>query len=412
MYITTEELPCPLVLEYITGEAGQELKYVDQGNIMYGENTIELIQGTSSIPDYVVYDDKNIEEDKVPTMLIEYTKNNPNESGNMIYQRLVKFVYFDQLYPGNNTEKVYMFDFPIAPKRETKTWEIGYRMARTLKVKVELYGDVKKVLKEHEEYKNLEELIESINGTKENKGHINNRVYETDGEIRIRSNLVKKLQGKETLSHDPNKGFVAATVACIRKFSDKKIKIESPKITQKMVDSCNKNNKFWHCVNGYENVTLGEFHSSRSTLPREYLKRSKSEKNVSIIAHILAKEKGYDILFHNHAGCEKSYITVPGHPPVVFKKRNQYSNNLKWGIPDFVYKAGKTVYIVEAEKSENYETGLKQLETFETFESEIKDMLPETEIKRCVILYGEHKEGSEFTVDDKTNKVVYNGLTL
>lgn len=357
---------------------------------------IHLVSGTSSFPDYLVYrQETKPAPHEVPAMIMESTKSNIKESGNMWYQRLVKFVFFDAMYPGNTTKKVILYNTKLAVKssRTSKVWDIGCRLCATLNVRVVLLNNDYAI--DAEPYKTFEEMEAHINSTRSRANATSNRVFKKDGAIHIQSNLSKN--GR--LDHDPNKGFVVGLAAALRVVGETDpIVVVGHKLPPSAIDSHKLNNKFFYGLLHVGGVSIDGFDVDWSLvrLPESYFTMKVSgEKVVSIALDMLVSndpECGLKVVFTNHAGCEKDYLRLNDKTITVPKSVQ---------IPDICLEGKDCFYVLEAEQFKNAAAGVKQLDTFSKFVQLLAKECPTKTVRRDVILYGGEcpHDASVFTID-------------
>lgn len=369
---------------------------------------VNIVSGNTSFVDYLVYHQVEFPTYKTePDYAIESTKSSVGDAGNMWYQRLIKFAVFDIFYKNNKTKKIILYNVAkdnSKGKADTnKPWIIGNMLGYTNGieniVKNASYKGINK------KFTSIEHLAEVINSTRNTSG-INNRVYIHEDRIELQTKLMKKdSEGKEKLAHDPNKGFAAGVIGAIRKIEKTKpiviIKHQLPQLSNREL-----NNKFLYAIKSYGNVSLSgikiDFDKVNQDKYDRYFKEENGEKVVSIILDIILSNRTkntWDILFTNHAGCEKGFLMIDNEVITIPKSVQ---------IPDIVLhnKKTKTVYILEAEKAKNYKTGVKQLETFGNFENLLKKEMEkagkgELTYTKDVILYGKGKEDVLFRFDSK-----------
>ncbi len=78
---------------------------------------------------------------------------------------------------------------------------------------------------------------------------------------------------------------------------------------------------------------------------------------------------GWEVLFTNHAGCGKSYVSANGE---------YYKTKKSKGLPDLVLynKSQNLLYVIEAEQSKNYKKGIKQVKDVEFSKFIDREILP------------------------------------
>lgn len=353
---------------------------------------LKIISGESSFVDYLVFETNHQPNKKdIPLYAIEETKTDDKESRNTgVYQRCSKFVFVDFYYP--KTKKVMLYNLQIKQKSEpTLTYIFGTKMLKTLGV--EILG--KKGI-EHEKYnafESIDDLIESKNSMPKTKNGISVRLTKMTNSIEITA----KLEKNGRLGHDPNIGMTTIMAKCLRVLGwGKDIIITQHHLKNQI--SVGKCNKFVLIANkiGLRLKDLKIPKAELSDIYWHYEKRG--EKIGTIFLDILVEEfsKGFTI-YSNHAGCERSYfLTNKGEKLVVEKytDRERYKKGDKSQIinlPDLVIvdNSDNLVVNIEGEMHQNADTGIKQLDSFGSFENlYIAKHYPKYKIERTVVLYG------------------------
>ena len=328
-----------------------------------------------SFADVNIYiSDKTIKCFGCPHAVIEITKNDSGDSGNMCYQRLEKFTQLLRKYPGVQFCKYIVYNITRENKSRSKTWEISKIMCDILGIKMVEIRSGKVVqqtnLKIPETFVDFSDIV---NGTRKGGG-VSNRIFVEPDKIQIQANLVHtKSKGLKSNIHDPNTGFVCAVYEILKYFYkvDTPIYIVNHGLTQEHIHG-RINSKLFHILNSYD--TQPTFQHTDGTkisvkwdtidtttmTDKEYAKvDTTGEKKSTIYLQQWFSLNGYDIVFHNNAGCEKSNIYDP------IKKT--YCQSIKGkGVPDLIAynKDTKVIYVIEGEqnKPKNILNGIKQIE--------------------------------------------------
>jgi len=331
-------------------------------NLQYEDKIIpyQICDSQGSSPDLIV----NYEEG--PNDFIEITKGSFKGSGNNSqYQRFTKFIPV----LNNEQKKIYYFDtndkYLIGKtKLAMKCWK---------KNDIELVAtneDLQTVFNDLDTNFTLEEFAEEW--TRLSKPSPFGIFKGTKQTITIEENLIKvenfNVLKNGKITHDPGIGTIMLVLSTILQFkSGKPILITGHNLTQDLIDR-SKRNKFlkFLCILkqnfqteiSIEDITLPNCDIEYTSLTRG----STSEKCISIHDEILLIDQGHTILYINHARGEQEYFTINGQRISVKKNISK---------PDIVYadNVNRIIYFVEAERHCNYETGLKQIESWKTEET-------------------------------------------
>jgi hypothetical protein len=306
---------------------------------------------------------------KIPDYLIEITKNDYGDSGNQCYQRIEKFVYAKRFWGTHfDSIKKYMFyNVYIRNTANSIPGQISEQMLRNLGVNtIKHFVQDGEIVKEDTGKVDLEEFIKLVNSTKKfsSENRKNNRVVCSDNVYEITTNLThsKKKKEKSPLN-DPNVGYVCGLIETIASLNENAQFVLTSECNMYNNQITN-NSKLWSCLQKYKSqMTIYDKDSKK--VDREwtyefgdiYFDKPTGEKMSSMYIHsYFDTKKGFEILFHNHAGCERSSINVHG----------EYYNSSPCDIPDIVvcdYEK-KQVLIIEAKINDKkkIQSGLKQLE--------------------------------------------------
>jgi len=295
-----------------------------------------------------------------PFLGLELTKNSLKDSGNMSTQRGTKFYPFQERYP--NAECCYYIHTSTPIVKVPPSHERAFRRMLTCGVDVvfgtnkgfQTYGG--------SPYKSVREFVQVGTSPIAKTNFINEL---RDGTIEIQTNLNKN--GK--LLHDPNIGWTSSalwTLSCLNHRNHVYITKHNiaPPVLMKSFASNNPSKLVKVAIDlasKFESITfdgIGLVKSRANIYSGNYWKYANTgEKIGSIQQEIELLNKGYRTLFSNHAGCEKSFLVTPSNPTVTLPKGSNY------GIPDLVmeHPNGKDILVIEAEQSQNYNNGCKQI---------------------------------------------------
>jgi len=429
VHILCEEYPTDNILNLILGNMKYKnevlfknfecINFINPTIFKYDNIYIHLVKRFISkgqpFPDYLVYVNDNLQplSTDIPYSVYEVTKNTCKDSGNMCYQRLEKFVYLNYIFgkSAENIEKYIVYDTKRESDNKNKTLNISNRMCATLDINSILLYDNKKTIFNEDKYETLDELCSHINSTKEKKGTQNNRCYYKNGSIIISCNLIHSKKSENSPLHDPNTGFMCGLVATINKIQpDINIELVNHNITEKRINS---KAKLWSCLYEWkDNITIEDYEKKWDLEKHEeyFTYGNLGEKISSILfQYYIEKYNLGTIIFHNHAGCERSFLEYNDITIEALKNK----------LPDLVVKKGNKIYCIEAEqnKSENIINGIKQLEEFDDFILDMKKKLKLNEdiiYERILITSGGIKHSKninvKFSVLDNGN--IFNNCEL
>ncbi len=360
---------------------------------------IEIVGGKSSFVDYLLF----VQEKKPLSgqiegllMAIEETKTTDAESRNTgVYQRGTKFVYIEKYKTLSKLYMIYGYnqDFNKA-KKVSDTNVFGTRLLTTLGVIVKGKDNMEKF----PPFKDIEELITSKNKMRLPSNGIPILINKLDDNITVSGRLNKpetdKKTGekKERLANDPNIGALSLICKCLRKLGwGKNITIIKHDISQDYVTK-NPNNKFLQICD-LLNISLDGVDLSPPNEEYEYWEYAdKSEKITSIFLHIVSELHGIKPIYHNHAGCERSYFVAPNNPFIQIKKTD--ATGKKIPIPDLILHDDKkdVIYIIEGKQLSKIKKGLEVVDSYDIIEKEyISKYYPECKILRYLSIFGGKK---------------------
>jgi len=340
----------------VDGDATSYLLQYEEKRIPY-----QVCDSCGSSPDLI------ISYAEGPNDFIEITKGSFRGSGNNSqYQRFTKFIPV----LNDDQRKIYYFDTEDKnifgkTKLAMKCWK---------KNKIELVAtneDLQTVFDGLDTNFTLESFSEEWTRLSRPspfgkfKGHKQSIIIGEDL-IRVENFNVLK-QGK--ITHDPGIGTIMLVLSTILQCgSGKPILITGHGLTQDLINRSTRNKflkflcilkqKFQTDIT-LENIELPQCNVYYTSLN----KGSTSEKCISIHDELSLINQGYPILYVNHARSEQEYFTINDRtisvPKLVYK-------------PDIVYadNENEVIYFVEAERYCNYETGMKQIESWRSSRTE------------------------------------------
>lgn len=314
-----------------------------------------IARGSGSFVDVLLYDEPSSENlnAKSPKIACEITKNSLKESGNMTSQRLAKWatIQSDPLF--EKTQRIYLIDHKtsITAKQVNKWNDRSFALMNLLGTEIyfkEVDSEIATKYIPKTTFNTLKDL--SYKGS-------SNKVSITPNLVTLETNLYNNKTEKSGWN-DPNTGWLSGIVAAIRTF-DKSIPIEinSNRPTEEILGQ----NKLSSIL--FEAQAKMKYNNIAASAPKQTSEKAYWEPEVtgeklgSISFELDLRNQGKEVIFSNHAGCEKSYVrNSNGHL--------QQSQKGK-GIPDLVYLDQNKIYVVEAEQYINYESGLKQVKASE-----------------------------------------------
>lgn len=372
---------------------------------------IEVISGTSSFVDYLVYEsiDRPSPQD-IPLLVIEETKTSDGESRNTgVYQRATKFIYLEKYY-GSDISKIMLYNGVNSDdegRRPSDTNIFGTRCLLTLGV--EFIG--KELTEEFRPWTSLDEFIEAKGAMRAAPaGNIPLTIRVDEGVLKLTGRLVKS--GR--LGHDPNIGALTLFAATARKLGwDSAIEISDHGLAQSMLTD---RNKFVRIAQLYS-IQLEGLELPSANYPSDYWRYDTSgEKIGTIFLHLLVnafikENEGFSI-YENHAGSERGYFSVKTfdddsleHLAVEKYYTNSNSKKEVIRLPDLVLLdvTNSEILNIEGEKFCNALNGVAQLNGFELFERlYVKQYYSSYNIIRTVVLYGSSNEVRDSDAIDTT----------
>ena len=308
-----------------------------------------LMKGTGSMVDYLVFETSISEEE--PILAFEATKTSSSEAGNALYQRLTKFIEIKTRWP--NARRVH-FTSGIENKNVSRSQTQQRRLAATLGV--ELYdGNGDSLF--CPAYQSVQELIDDRRMcTKAFVLQKAEHLYEINQPL---TNGVKK-----GIDSDPGKGAVIAVSNAIFELDPQsEFIVTGHGVETENLTNCK--NKFWSSTKRFPLRLEGCDMCSVDSEDRGdyYQLTTNGEKASSILFHMIAS-RDYEIVFHNHAGCGKSYLKVSADKEVPLPKGGGFT------YPDlvFIHKNTKTAFVIEAKDHKTVKLGDRQLSDLQQFQ--------------------------------------------
>ncbi len=354
---------------------------------------VKLVSGKSSFIDFLLfYQEKEPDKDSNPLYAIEETKTDDSESRNTgVYQRCSKFVFIDFYYP--KIKKLMLYNLQIPQKiKATETNIFGTRMLLTIGVEIlgkKLDDSVMKP------FRSIDELIKFKDSMRmPPKGNVPIKIKKEKNKFFISGKLYKA----GGLSHDPNIGALTIIALCIRKWEKKKdIVITNHGLKQNHIG---RKNKFIIIANKL-NIKLQGLKLPKAKIEQPYWHYEvNGEKVASIFVHLAVEAfTNGQIIYENHAGCERGYFIDKKLGPIAIKKykkgkRSKYKAGNKNAIiylPDLIICDPKRNEIVniEGKTYSKRKQGISELKNYTYIEKEyIKPSYRSSRIKRVVVVFG------------------------
>jgi hypothetical protein len=303
--------------------------------------SVRIFKGTTSSVDYMFF------KCGVRPLLVESTKTLNDDSRNSsVFQRMIKFLVARHYYPDAD---MVMF-YTSSPEFKSNTAAFGLRLFASLGVSVcSPLGTTVGV-----PFESADALIESKNAIPEKAGNASIRLARSGTVVTIRGRL-DKTEGR--MDYDPNVGLFASMINAMHALS--------PQLSFRVVEhgldirKIRMDNKFWFAVRGIE-VTLDGFVSGDSRLPDCYYRTVTGNEKTSTI--LFQHQSGLPVIFHNHAGCQRSSLLAPDGSAYPVPKTIT--------MPDVALldAHAKVVYIVEGKDNSKVAAAQKQLDAIGPFE--------------------------------------------
>ena len=288
-----------------------------------------------------------------PAFACEITKNTLVESGNMSDQRSAKFYPLLKRFP--NLECCYYIHTidPIQLKGNN-IHSRAFRRMLTCGVDVVFGTNSGYAVPDLEPYENLVDFM--TNGVSSRPK--TNRIQLQENVVEISTNLNKN--GK--MMHDPNIGWVSSVLQTLARLGYQgSVSIVEHNLEQPIIESALRGrSKFVKLLRDtarqFSSLSVKGIDSVVSPGTGTYQNGSywkfanTGEKINSIQTEILLRSHGEEVVFTNHAGCEKSYLLLPDGRRIAVPKKD---SNGALGLPDLITKSGNVLKVLEAETSKN-----------------------------------------------------------
>jgi hypothetical protein len=348
---------------------------------------VKIVSGNSSFLDYLVFLSIEVpKENDFSNLLfaLEETKTSDKDSRNTsVYQRATKFVFASIII----RKPMYMLYIEQGDlKINSATNNFGIKLMLTAGVKI-INKNLDYGLKP---FSSVEEIINEKNRMrKPPKSNTPVNIILEDNEIRISARLDKPGNiGKA--SHDPNIGLVSIISFSLRKLGwNGDIIITKHNLDSKYLEIAE--NKLTIISSfldiKFQNIELKKI--SNYKIENYYKYDTNSEKNATILLHILLENSGWKLIYNNHAGGERGNF-YSKNDILHIPKRNSKKENIN--IPDIIMGKEKLIGIFEGKNKKNILKGIKQIEGY--------DYIEENYLK---VFFENHKIFRALVVYDKTN---------
>lgn len=364
---------------------------------------IKLYKGHTACVDYMLFDDDAsfaTGDASSARVILESTKTSDDGSRNTsVFQRITKFTTFRKMYPDANPIQVMYWGNANWKDAITPTAHMGLQLMATLGIELisHAHTHIHDIHHIHERFVNIkekynilpfascDELIETKNNIKQKKGNESIRLRKEEQTIYLSLKLDKGSGAqKGIVSHDPNVGFLCATLHCLEKLAHapQQYVIENHGIAQAYFDKGPKS-KMWHSIGGFrvtfQDCTIKE---TPPLPPRYFTIESKmTEKLATILCDITSP---HTTIFSNHGGCALTSIQGGG--------QTEDSVGRKMPRPDIVFqnKEKKEICIIEGKVEKDLSKGLQQLADahLEGFMGKIRALYPDHTITKglCITI--------------------------
>ena len=382
-----------------------------------------IVSGTTSFTDHLLFEQKEKPSDfELSTNNIKFafedTKTDSTESRNTVFgQRGSKHVILSY-YNKNIPFKVIITDSEINYNdkfdKNGNIIEKGFPPSSKFDARCLVTSGVEIIginnfdaapFKDFEELKSEKNKMRKPGG----KNNIAFKIENISDGISLSKKLLKPGKnkvGKITKNwSDPSIGQVLSTSLAIRKLGyDGNIKIVKHQLDNEMIK--NKNNKFLLGCKSLK-INLENLNLPNVQFPRKYWEYptfSDSEKHATILFHHMLNysQNLLRVIFDNHGGCARSYITTIDQKNFPVPKQLHESK-----LPDLIVldKDEKKIYMIEGKTHIEYKKGIDQIKLFSNFFDDFlvkKCGYKNYELESWIILSGD----SNLDVDFK--KVIFN----
>ena len=376
-----------IVVDKVTTRLTFQRYYEITGFDVPGVDSIfyEIVSGTENFVDYLVYKQHTRPtESDTPILIVEDNKSRPSDAGNMHKQRLIKFYNASLHYP--NVPMLYLNTVPDFKRTKgvSPAYKKSARLYNTLGVKVKLIDFVGEDRSpEWNPYASIEEMVED--------NSITFRGNRTPTGLKLENNILyisTKLLKPAGLS-DPGVGFVGGVSQAARKLGFKgDIVVINHKLPSVWLSKPRKSKlaKISEMLNVDFDIEKHKVQMKYSGVAKNYwTRKTTGEKHATILLEIMLRNRGWKVIYDNHAGTERGWFITPegNHLPVA--------KNIG-GIPDLVVIAPdkKEILVIEGEMYKNANKGIAQFATFIGFNRLLREQYPGYSIKYHLTLNGGH----------------------
>jgi len=374
-----------------------QFTYIVEGIFLKDINNIyiKIVSGDSSFLDFLVFKQLNVPSEGQTTnliMAIEETKTNDDESRNTaVYQRASKFIFIDAY---NTSTKTYMlYNNSLGGRMDKKPSDtniFGTNMLLTLNI--DIVG--KDTSSWFRPFHSLDDLITfKSQMRKPPMGNVPIDITHYGDKIEI-SGRLSKPAGTGNIGHDPNIGALSIISKCIRCLGwNGPIIITQHGVSQEYIDRLYKKNKFLYICEILKLQLEGIQMPQVTPLPKNYWHYEiNSEKNASILLHIMGEYYGLREVYQNHAGCERGYFITSNKLLLSLPKKDTRGINLY--IPDLVLynHVYNEILLIEGKKLSTLRNGLVEIDLYDSIENEfIRPHYHNAKIMRYLTIFGGYK---------------------
>ena len=375
-----------------------------------GKIILEIVSGTGSFVDYLVYYEVDEPDQKkhTPLYAIEETKTTPQESRNLHYQRITKFGYISYYRKINNARKLFIYSIRKKFNTIPESFVMGTRMLKMFKVKVLGLENTIVTIDDSrfKKFSTIDEMSNFKNSfAKKSGGHDTPyTITKNKNKISISARLQKG--NSQTSWSDPSTGFAIAAGFIVREVFGHTGEISIVKTNFKKNPTGSKKGGKFAAVASRLDISIEDWKVPKKELPENYFKKSDGEKVGSILLHLCLEDNhDLEIIYENHAGSEQGYFEEKCTK--CFVTRDFHSIKKKDGKADLIIldKRNKEIFILEGEKAKNVKKGIAQMKSFNVAEKQYcKKFYPKYKCKRFVVLYGDKEV--DLTQKEK-NQVIF-----
>ena len=360
----------------------------------FEEIMLELVSGSSSFIDYLIFEEDNFGNKNLIAM-IEETKTDDSESRNTgVYQRASKFVYANLYYPNIPKYMLYASEND-SKKMPSQTAKFGSKLLKTIGVNI--------VGKNHYynrlvPFESVDEIIEFKNKMRRpplgNTPILIEKNYDlSEGYSYSITGILSKPKLAGNIAHDPNIGALTLISAGIRSFDKTTpIYINEHYVSQEYIskiEESQEGNKFLYIAAALDIKLAGlnYNHTIFKNNEKYFHIENSSEKVTTIFLHIILENIGSKLIYENHAGCERGYFHKASGEEIALPKRIGFQELY---IPDLVIQLPtEKVLVIEGKKLSTLSRGIKELNNYDFIEEHyIKPDYNSPLIERWVTTFG------------------------